>query len=105
MKHIQKGGNGVARRLANIGLLHKCVVEQRDSVLFLFVGVATSVTALGLLSRRCPGDVEPHLHHLVFPGRSLSPILFRRAILSVGLGRFVDSEFDGDLVAACQVGI
>jgi hypothetical protein len=76
MKHIQKGGDGVARRLPNIRLLHKCVVEERDGVLFLLIGVATSVTALGLLSRRCPGNVEPHLHHLVFPSRGLSPVLF-----------------------------
>ena len=105
MQHIQKGGNGVARRLANIGLLHKSVVEERDGVLFLLIGVAASLAALGLLSCRCAGDVESHLHHLVFPGCGLFPVLLRCAILSVGLGTVVYSELDGDFVATRQVGV
>ncbi len=104
MEDIQKGGDGVASRLPNLGLLDKSVVEERDSVLLLLVA-APRLPPLGLLPRCGARNVEAHLGHLVPPGRGLPALAWCRAILAVCLSALADRELDGDLVAARKVGV
>jgi hypothetical protein len=51
MQDIQKRGDGIARRLPNIGLLNESLVEERDGALLLLVRVAPGVAAFGFLPR------------------------------------------------------
>jgi hypothetical protein len=51
MQNIQEGGDGVARRLPNIGLLNESIVEERDGALLLLVRVAPGAAAFGFLPR------------------------------------------------------
>ena len=104
MEDIQEGGDSIASRLPNLGLLDKSVVEERDSVL-LFLVAASCLAPLGLLPRCGARNVEPHLGHLVPPGRGLPALAWCRAILAVCLSAIADGELDGDLVATGKVGI
>lgn len=104
MEDIQEAGDGVASRLPNLGLLDKSVVEERDSVL-LFLVTAPRLAPLGLLPRCGARNVEPHLGHLVPPGRSLPALAWCRAILAVCFSTIADGELDGDLVATSKVGV
>ncbi len=103
MEDIKEGSDGVARRLANLGLLNQRIVEERDGVLLLLVGAAPRVAALSFLPRCRARDVEPHLGHLIPPRRGLPAFSGRRAILAVGLDAVAHGELDGNFVAAGEV--
>ena len=90
MQNIQERGDGIARRLPNIGLLNESIVEERDGALLLFVRTAPGVAAFCFLPRCRAGDVEPHLGELVPPCRCLPALAGRRSILAVRLAALAD---------------
>lgn len=104
MQDIQEGSNSIPGCLSNLCLLDERIIKESHCVLLFLVCVATSITALGFLPSGRPGNVESHLHHLIFPGGCLLP-LARGAIVTVDCLAIANSKFDSDFVAASKVGI
>jgi len=104
MENIQKGGDRVTSRLANLRLLNKSVVEKGYGVLLLLIGVTSSLAAFGFLPRGRARNVKPHLNKLILASRSFLS-LSSCSILSVGLAAFANGKLDSDLIATSKVGI
>jgi len=104
VQDVKEGSNSISGCLSDLRLLDERVVKESHGVLLFLICVAASITTLGLLPRGGPGNVESHLHHLVFPGRCLLP-LARGAIVAVGCFAVAHGKFDSDFVTAGKVGV
>lgn len=101
MQDVQERRNGVASRLANLGLLDEGVVKERYGVLLL-LRVATSVVTLGFFPRCRPWNVESHLDELILPGSRLLSLV-GCPVVTVGFATVTNGKFDRDLVATSEV--
>lgn len=80
MQDIQKGCKCVASHIANLSLVHECLVEEVCRVLFLFLFVVFFLITLAILCfllLHCGArDVESHFHQLIRACCSLATAIF-----------------------------
>jgi hypothetical protein len=109
MQNVEEGGDGIASRLANLGLFDEGIVEEGRGVgLVLGAGVTPSVFTVSLLLGRRAGNIEAHLDELVLAGAGLLAFAPRAAKVAIGAGVVValrQGHFDSNLIAAGQVGV
>jgi hypothetical protein len=109
MKNIQEGRKCIACHVSNLGLVHKCLVEEVRRILFLnfflvFLFVALSLLLLHGRTR----DVEAHFNQLIGTRSSLpAAVLCAACGLFVGAIRLVcgKCKLNRHFILACEVGV
>lgn len=111
MQDVQESGEGVSGNLANLGLVHECLVEQIRSILFLAVTIFSTrrilAVLLGLLLGGYAWNIEAHLDQLVSCACRLLASELGPSKVPVRAGVTVSGkrEVYSDLVLASQVGV
>lgn len=113
MKNIQEGSKRVAGHVADLGLVHECLVEEVGGVLLLhlFLVFLLTVGALGALClfllHCCARNVEPHFNELIGSRSGLAaPILCATSRLAIAVRISArEGKLHRHLVLSSQVGI
>lgn len=105
MQDIEEGGDSIARHLADFRLLNEGLVEEGGGVLLLAIVAGGVFTTLGLHLGGGAGNIEAHLDELVAAGAGLFALSAGAALASRArvVGVLRQRQFDGDLIAACEV--